>query len=71
MLYNLCHEPWSRKCINCFDCKVTNIVFLESIQNFSMFKLQKSPTWKLKSPPRSPKSQKRPLGGDFAHVEDH
>jgi len=35
--YNLCYEPWSRKRIKCFDSKVRNIVFLESIQNFNMF----------------------------------
>ena len=42
------------------------------------FNLQKSPSWKPKSPPKSRKSQNRPhsswnrpMGGDFAHVEDH
>jgi len=43
IFYNLCCEPWSRKCINYFDSKVTNIVFFKSIQNFSMFEPAESP----------------------------
>jgi len=27
VFYNLWYEPWSRKCIKCFDSKVTNNVF--------------------------------------------
>jgi len=36
VFYNLCYEPWSRKCIK-FDSSVANIVCLESNQHLSMF----------------------------------
>ena len=41
VVHKLCYKLWSRKCISCFDSKVTNSIFLESIQNFSMFLPQK------------------------------
>jgi len=44
---------------------------MESFRILVYSKLQKSPSWKLKSPPKSDKSQNRPLGVDFALVVDH
>jgi len=61
--YNLCNEPWSRKCIKRFGSEVTNIVFiLELIQTFVYSNLQKSPPKCGKSQNRPHNAWNRPLG---------
>jgi len=45
VFYNLCYEPWSEKCIKCFDSKVTNIVFLNQFKILVYFNLKKSSPW--------------------------
>jgi len=50
VFYNLCDEPWSRKCIKCFDSKVRNVVFLNQFKILVGFNMRRSHPWKLKSP---------------------
>jgi len=68
VFYNLCYELWSRMCIKCFDSRVTNIDFLDQLNIWVCFNMQKSPPGNRNRPYNA---WNRPLGGDFAHVEDH
>jgi len=72
VLYNLCYEPESKvhQMIRYQSGKYT-FYFWNQFRILVYSNLQKSPHWKLNSPPKSGKSQNRLLGGDFAHVEDH
>jgi len=56
--YNFCNDLWSRcASINLVRKLQIKFSFLESIPNFSIFYLQKSSPWKLKSSSKSGKSQ--------------